>query len=59
MNDLLEVSLNDTRVGKLLLAAGDKIYFTFDESYLNYFDRPTLSRLGLKVKTIIRYQKTC
>lgn len=44
MSDLLAISLNDTPVGKLILAAGDKIYFTFDESYLNDHQRPVLSQ---------------
>jgi serine/threonine-protein kinase HipA len=44
MSDLLEVSLNNTVVGKLVLAAGDRIIFTFDESYINETNRPILSQ---------------
>ncbi len=44
MSDLLEVSLNDVLVGKLVLAAGDRIIFTFTESYINDKNRPTLSQ---------------
>lgn len=44
MSDLLEVSLNNTVIGKLVLAGGDRVIFTFAESYINNDNRPTLSQ---------------
>lgn len=44
MSDLLEVYLNETLVGKLVLGAGERILFTFNESYLQNPNRPVLSQ---------------
>jgi len=44
MTDLLEVSLGNTRAGRLILAAGDRALFAFDENYLNDENRLVLSQ---------------
>jgi len=44
MTDLLDVSLGNTHVGRLILATGDRALFAFDENYLNDDNRPVLSQ---------------
>ena len=44
MSDLLEVSLGNHTVGKLVLITGDRAFFAFDAGYLNNLDRPLLSQ---------------
>lgn len=44
MSDLLSVWLNEVLVGKLFLAPGEQIVFTFDPTYLEDSNRPMLSQ---------------
>jgi serine/threonine-protein kinase HipA len=43
LSRILNVKLNDTKVGTLTLLAGDNTLFAFDESYVANVARPTLS----------------
>jgi hypothetical protein len=44
MTDVLDVCLGESSVGKLTLLTGDRLFFAFEEAYLNNPDHPVLSQ---------------